>query len=213
MNQALTSHPYTTPLKVHPGLLNKFDINTIISQLPKIFSSSEIDEKVELKLKEKLKITVKDISNRFDEKVNKLRENLSKHIIGTETSLSKQSNQFANLDKEIKDLIQKTKANLQEKMLEEHKMRQRDVNDIISSSNSMRQSLELRLNQIIDHHKNYEESIFNLGRALGVIMEILHLDSTLERYDEEDKQSIALWGTHDKKSSAASDYTKANSKI
>ena len=63
-----------------PRSPKKFDINSIISQLPKIFSSSEIDEKVELKLKEKLKITVKDISNRFDEKVNKLRENLSKHI-------------------------------------------------------------------------------------------------------------------------------------
>lgn len=52
-----------------------------------------------------------------------------------------------------------------------------------------------------------------MGSTIREILKIMHLDSTLDEYDEEDKKNISLWGTSEKPATATSDFHKASDKI
>ena len=53
-----------------------------------------------------------------------------------------------------------------------------------------------------------EESLQNLGEITGTILELIHIGNILDSQDEEDKQTISLWGMHEKEKSSQ-DYRKS----
>jgi lipocalin len=44
-------------------------------------------------------------------------------------------------------------------------------------------------------------------------MEILQLNGIMDQYDDQDKNSISLWGTQERRPTSSMSYLKANAKI
>ena len=59
-------------------------------------------------------------------------------------------------------------------------------------------NFEEKYAEVVAIHTSYQESMTNLGEVSAAIIEIMNLNSIMDAYDEEDKRSISLWGTHEK---------------
>lgn len=124
----------------------QIDIDSILSQMPKIVTSEEIDERIENKLKERLKITITDISNRFDDRISKLNNRMTAEINKLEGNLSGITSEIQLNRQEAKDLIARTKQGLVEQINEDRKLFQRDIHDLISKNNLTKQNIDKYVN-------------------------------------------------------------------
>lgn len=188
--------------------------------LAKMITMPQVEAKVNEILVMHRKALVDEITKQQTEIQTKFENLLAEKIATLNVSLSQSSIDFISklnsTDKYIKETVKDLQFQVRENAMKitgffdklegEAKRIKREKNDTILMCEAQNQkiaTIELLLEE-------YDESLKNLGEITGTILELQNINNALDSQDEEDRQSISLWGMYDKPNrSKAKDYSRS----
>lgn len=188
--------------------------------LSQMITMPQVETKINDILVMHRKALMDEISKHQSEAAIKFEKLLEEKIGSVNLKLSKSNIDFQAQISEIDQYIKDSVSDLQfqvgdstikitgffDKLNEEAKRRKRDKTDITLMCETQSQRLTI-IESLIEE---YSDSLQNLGEVTGTILELLNISNVLDSQDEEDRQSISLWGMYDKPSrSKAKDYSRS----